>query len=120
MSNVKATAKTKNLKRKKIARERIILVIAAVIVIAGNVMVRGLFADAHGTAKEDPIEYTYYKSIEIQSGDTLWGIAEQYSDGESIPDYIEKLKILNGLGSSDDIHESRYLTVIYKDDEFRK
>lgn len=118
MSNVKTAVKTKNLKRKKIARERVLLVIAAVLVIAGNVMVRGLFADAHGSAKEEPVEYTYYKSIEIQSGDTLWGIAQQYSDGESIPDYIEKLKILNGLGS-DDIHESRYLTVIYKDEEFK-
>lgn len=119
MSNVKTAVKTKNLKKKKIARERNLLVIAAVLVIAGNVMVRGLFADAHGSAKEEPVEYTYYKSIEIQSGDTLWGIAEQYSDGESIPDYIEKLKILNGL-RTDDIHESRYLTVIYKDEEFKK
>ena len=119
MSNVKTAVKTKNLKKKKIARERTLLVIAAVLVIAGNVMVRGLFADAHGSAKEEPVEYTYYKSIEIQSGDTLWGIAEQYSDGEPIPDYIEKLKILNGL-RTDDIHESRYLTVIYKDEEFKK
>lgn len=119
MNKGKTTSRAMSAKKKKIARERILLVVAAVIVIAGNVMVRGLFADAHGSAKEDPVDYTYYKSIEIQEGDTLWGIAEQYSAGESIPEYIEKVKELNGL-SSDDIHESRYLTVIYKDEEFRK
>lgn len=119
MSKGKTTSEAMSIKRKKIARERVLLIAAAAIVIAGNVMVRSLFADAHGSAKEDPVEYTYYKSIEIQEGDTLWGIAKRYSGGESIPEYIEKVKELNGL-SSDDIHESHYITVIYKDEEFRK
>lgn len=119
MDYVKNAAEVKHIKRKKIARERLLFVLAAVIVIAGNVIVRGFFADAHGNAKEDPIDYTYYKSIEIQKGDTLWDIAEQYSGNTSIPQYIEELKELNGL-VTDDIHESHYLTIIYKDDEFVK
>lgn len=119
MSNVKHRSRAVSVRKKKIARERMLLIIAAVIVIAGNVIVRGVFADAHGSSKEDPVEFTYYKSIEIQEGDTLWGIAEQFRDGEPIQKYIRQLKELNGL-SSDDIHESRYLTVMYKDKEFKK
>ena len=60
------------------------------------------------------------KSIEIQSGDTLWGIAEEYmneKDG-SIIEYIDEVKEINGL-KSDDIQDSQYLTIAYYDTAFR-
>jgi len=47
MSNVKHRSRAVSVRKKKIARERMLLIIAAVIVIAGNVIVRGVFADAH-------------------------------------------------------------------------
>ncbi len=54
-----------------------------------------------------------YKSIELEPGDTLWDIAKQYADAdESVCDYINELKEINGL-DSDEIHEGHYLTVVY-------
>ena len=56
----------------------------------------------------------YYKSIQIQSGDTLWRIAEQHMSREydSITDYIIEVKRINNL-ASDDIQANQYLTIPY-------
>ena len=56
----------------------------------------------------------YYTSIQLQAGDSLWDIAEEYMDGSgySKKEYVEVLKRMNGL-SSDRIHAGQYLTVVY-------
>ena len=61
-------------------------------------------------------EHKYYKSIELEYGDTLWDIAMEYRDShyDSIQDYIRELKEINNL-LTDDIHADRYLTVVYYD-----
>lgn len=68
---------------------------------------------AKNKTESEPI-YKYYTSIQIQSGDTLWGVADNYITTEynSINDYIDEVKQLNCL-KSDDIHEGQYLTVPY-------
>lgn len=64
----------------------------------------------------DRTEEKYYKSIELSYGDTLWEIAEEYMDDsyDSIYEYIEELKTINGL-TSERIHAGRYLTVVYSE-----
>ena len=71
-------------------------------------------------AQDAPVEHKYYKSIEIEAGDTLWDIAKEYmnEDYDSIFEYIHELKVMNNL-DSDEIHEGQYLTVAYFDTEFR-
>ena len=56
----------------------------------------------------------YYKSIQIQRGDTLWEIAHDTipSKYHSVPEYIEVLKEINGL-ESDEIQAGRMLIVEY-------
>ena len=56
----------------------------------------------------------YYTSIQLQPGDSLWDLAEEYMDGSgySKKEYVEVLKRMNGL-SSDRIHAGQYLTVVY-------
>lgn len=58
---------------------------------------------------------TLYKSIEIQKGDSLWHIAEEYAPlvGLTVPEYINCLKQMNHLGE-DTIHAGYYLTVMYR------
>lgn len=53
-------------------------------------------------------------SIEVQKGDTLWSIASVYITDEynDINDYIDELKISNGL-TSDTIHAGSYIIVPY-------
>lgn len=41
-----------------------------------------------------------YQSIAVNSGDTLWSIAQKYSKGSDIRQYINKIKEINSLDSS--------------------
>lgn len=56
----------------------------------------------------------YYKSIQIEAGDSLWELAEHYSQGSpmSTEEYVRALKQMNGL-REDTIHAGNYLTVVY-------
>lgn len=98
-------------------------VIAAIILLIGsNVFGSTSTATAHGNTLEEPVSYKYYKSIEIQPGDTLWSIAETYrsgnSSGISIYEYISEVRQINSL-ESDSIQDSSYLTVPYYETEFK-
>ncbi|MBS5386359.1 MAG: LysM peptidoglycan-binding domain-containing protein [Clostridiales bacterium] len=77
------------------------------------------FVSAHGNQAEEPVSFTYYKSIVIQPGDTLWDIAEENmtSDCQSVEQYIDTLKTLNSL-ESDEIHAGESLMIAYNDTEF--
>lgn len=79
------------------------------------------FVSAHGNQEEEPVAYTYYRSIQIEAGDTLWDIAEEYmtADCSSVEEYVEKLMELNNL-SSDEIHAGEKLMIAYNDTEFVK
>ena len=93
-----------------------IVFIAALIlsIIAGRKLV-----SAHDDRKNEPVNFTCYKSIEVQEGDTLWNIASAYADeGTSVKAYIKDLKEINHL-DSDSIQEGSYLTVAYTDQDFR-
>lgn len=58
--------------------------------------------------------YRYYKSLEIQDGESLWSIATRYNthDQMTIKSYIKELKAMNGL-KQDTIHAGQHLTVLY-------
>lgn len=111
-------------RRRQVFREKFILIAAAVIVIAcSSVMLGARLVDAHGSQSEITQDYKYYKSIQLNAGDTLWAIAETYTDDESdsisaVTNYIKVLKEINGL-TSDTIHEGQYLTVVYNDKNFK-
>ena len=99
--------------------EKLIFVSAALIIalllsiIAGKKLV-----SAHDDRKNEPVSFTYYKSIEVQEGDTLWDIASTYADDSiSVKDYVRELKAINQL-DSDSIREGSYLTIAYNDQDF--
>lgn len=74
-----------------------------------------IFSSAHETNKTHEIKY--YRSIQIQEGDSLWSIAEEHMDDnyESIFEYMEEIADINNLKSSelDSIQEGHYLTIAY-------
>lgn len=113
------TERTKMIKKRQIAKRRMILLLAALFVITVCSIVCGsIFSSAKDPATDIP-QYKYYKSITIEQGDSLWSIAQEYcSDNayQDIQEYIDELVQLNGLTSMT-IHEGQHLIVAYYDTE---
>lgn len=78
-----------------------------------------LFGSIKAQAASAEVSYKYYTSIQVQKGDTLWGIANNYMTEEygSVNDYIEEICSINHISDSD-IHSGQYLTIPYYSDEF--
>ena len=98
-------------KAERIVRNRKILL--AVVIISSIFL--GLVAFSGRAAAENSREvYTYYTSYEIQPGDTLWTIADQFMgpDFTSKSDFISNIKSMNHL-SSDSITAGSYLIIEY-------
>ena len=69
--------------------------------------------------EKENIHYNkYYTSICLEQGDTLWNIAERYSEhsGKSVAEYVRELRDMNSL-SDDRIHAGHYLTITYYEPE---
>ena len=105
-------------KRKQIAKRRMILLLAALFVITlGSIVFGTIFSKAKNPSADVP-QYKYYKSITIESGDSLWSIAEEYCNDsyEDTREYVHELKQLNSL-TSDTIYAGQHLLVAYYDTE---
>jgi LysM repeat protein len=78
-----------------------------IIVLTGRTMFTSM-------AKEESSAVPYYKSVQIEDGDSLWKIADRYKEGSRLSTraYVKELKQINGL-KQDTIHAGQYLTVVY-------
>lgn len=108
-------------RRREVSRRRSLLGLTALFfILALSIFTGSNFAAAHGNSQEEPVRHKYYRSIEVQSGDTLWDIAEKYADQNhsDIHTYVKEMKEINQL-QSDEIQDSQFLTVAYYDSDFR-
>lgn len=104
-------------RRRKVYLEKLALAAATlVLVISLSAVLGSNFAKAENNSDSVSVQHKYYKSIVIDSGDTLWGIAEEYRDEhyKSTCDYVDELMNINDL-TTDEIHAGQYLTVAYYD-----
>ena len=122
---MRRTITKKNTRRQK---RHLMTIITAGIVTVMLVLVLAfnfgtLLSSAHNSRQEDPVNYKYYKSIQIEKGDTFWSIAKEYMTDEykSIYEYMEELMIVNQLNTSeiDNLQEGDFLTVVYYDTELK-
>ena len=121
METKRRSYKEKRRKLRILKRKFAIFTLITLCTLMGCLHFGKLSTDAHGNLEEDPVSFKYYKSIEIEDGDTLWGIAEKYMSNEydSVQEYIAELKEINQL-VTDDIQSANYLTVVYFDSEFKE
>ncbi|MCC8081307.1 MAG: LysM peptidoglycan-binding domain-containing protein [Lachnospiraceae bacterium] len=75
---------------------------------------------SHQVQASDPYtEVTYYQSVYVQSGDSLWTIADRYmSDGEDKNDYIDEIRQINHITGSH-LTAGSYIIVPYTVSEQR-
>lgn len=69
-------------------------------------------------AQSDHINSKYFTVIEVEAGDTLWEIAQEYRTSEyySLQDYIKEVREINHI-SGDEITSGCYLTIPYYAEE---
>ncbi len=84
-----------------------ILAISMIILLGSSIRI---FANSNN----DETVYKYYTSIRLENGDTLWDIANTYTDGLDIDkkSYIEEICKLNNI-KEDEIHSGEYITIVY-------
>ena len=101
----------RNSKAERIVRNRKIILTVG---IAFTIIIAFIILSSRAAAENSRPVYTYYTSYEIQSGDTLWTIADQFmtpefSDKEA---FIENIKTINHIGG-DNITAGKYLVIEY-------
>lgn len=104
-------------RQKQLRRNKCLAFFTACLIITVSFTAGGFRANAESDGKERM--FKYYKSVLIDSGDTLWSIAvENKTPGTDTEDVVEEIKKINGL-HSDGITSGNYLIVPYYSKEFR-
>ena len=101
----------KNTKAELIVRNRKIMLVVAIL---ATVLFSIILFTNKAAAENSREVYTYYTSYQIQSGDTLWSIADQFMgpDYTDKKDFINNIKTINHLGD-DNITEGKFLVIEY-------
>lgn len=71
-------------------------------------------------SETEEIAYKYYKSIVVESGDTIWDYAKEYAHEDyydSYESYIKEVIRINAM-SDDSIQSGQYLIIPYYSYEF--
>ena len=110
----------RKLKRERELRNRLFLVIITVFLILSGVI---FYHSIQSQANEDidDISFKYFSSIMVNYGDSLWSIAEEYSDEhyKSNTDYIAEIVKINHL-SNEEIIAGQHIIIPYYSKEFIK
>lgn len=109
----------RNLNRRRAQRNKRVFTSIAVMFVITLIVVTTVYlnnVDANSSGNSTP-KYKYYKSYQIQPGDTLTTIAEEYTKNTniSVDEYIKEVSKNNNL-ISDDINSGNYLYIAYYSD----
>lgn len=84
--------------RKRNNKHRVVFSLVAIVVLAVAIMCSVGFVVSAKSDKALSDTDSYYQSIRVDSGDTLWSIATEYCpDTQEISDYIEEIKSINNI-----------------------
>ena len=102
-------------RRAQVRRQKGILLLISCMFFC-SVVILGTTISAKADTKDDFPEYTYYKTIEIQDGDSLWSIASVYApqNHQDTRSYIKEVCVLNHISENQMLHEGATITVPYQ------
>lgn len=103
-----------------VRRQRSVFAIAIILVVTLGILL-GSSINALASSDKDIASYNkYYVSIRIETGDTLWTIADEYVEGFNITkaDYIQEVCQINGI-SEDNIKAGDHIVVPYYSQEIK-
>ena len=103
-----------------VRRQRSVLAIAIILVVTLGILL-GSSINALASSDKDISSYNkYYVSIRVESGDTLWTIADEYVEGFNLSktDYIQEVCQINGI-SEDNIKAGDHIVVPYYSQEIK-
>lgn len=100
--------------------KKIFLTTSFVMLLAMAVFTSVKLVNVDAMSNETEPLYKYYKSYEIQPGDTLTSIAEEYTANtqQSVQEYIEEVRENNNL-YTDRIISGRKIIIAYYSDEYK-
>ena len=94
------------------------LMMIAAMILLGAMRVQVL---AQSTDSVQPVRMErVYSSVQIRPGDTLWSIAEEYSEEDSnaaVKSYVKELKQMNGIENDYELKPGAYIMVYYLQEE---
>ncbi len=97
--------------KKRNSNHRVVFNLVVIIVLAIAIMCSVGFVVSAKSDKSSSDINSYYQSIRVESGDTLWSIATEYCpDTQEISDYIDEIKSINSI-KNDTIKAGDYIIV---------
>ena len=108
-----------NAKRRAQVRKQKRMIVMVFCMAIFSFVLLGTTISAKANTKNDVPEYTYYKTIEIQDGDSLWSIASVYApqNHQDTRSYIKEVCSLNHISENQMLHEGATITLPYQSTE---
>jgi len=97
-----------------VRRQKMVIGVLIALLISLGILL-GTSVNTLASSSADVSSYNkYYTSIRIESGDTLWEIADEYVDNLNVSkaEYIDEICRVNGI-AEDEIHAGDYIVVPY-------
>lgn len=103
-------------RREKELKRHLLVVVLSVVLFIILVL---LFSNTKSVASDgsEEVLYKYYKSVMIESGDSLWKISESYSENgySNLNDYMDEIVFINNLNKEAPLICGNYLVIPYYD-----
>lgn len=103
-----------------VRRQRGLIAIAIILVVTLGILLGSSMNTLASSGKDISSYNKYYTSIRVESGDTLWTIADKYVGGFNVSksDYIAEVCQINGI-SEDNIYAGDNIIVPYYSQEIK-
>ena len=110
-------------RRKQYRRQKNLMILISSLCLAlALAILFGSFLSEAEVKEPEVTYYKYYANVEIQPGDTIWELADDYMDEqhyESREAYIREVQELNSLADTDSIVSGQYLILPYYSTEYK-